>query len=64
MAPATQLSSTSLIEQFSALPTAFTSSSGIGSHQATRLAAPGLPFRRVLESSGISASAAASVTTW
>ena len=40
-APATQLSSTSLIEQFNALPTAFTSSSGIGGHQATRLRAPG-----------------------
>ena len=62
-APATQLKSTSLIEQFNALPTALTSSSGIGSHQATFLAPPGLPLSRVFESSGISASAAPSLTT-
>jgi hypothetical protein len=64
MAPATQLSSTSLMEQFSALPTALTSSSGIGWHQATRLVRPGLPLSRVGESSGIRASAAASLITW
>ena len=64
MAPATQLSSTSLMEQFSALPTAFTSSRGIGGHQATRLELPGVPLRRVGESSGISASEARSLTTW
>jgi hypothetical protein len=46
MAPATQDSSTSLIEHPSALPTTFTRSSGIGSLQATTLAAAGLPFRR------------------
>ena len=64
MAPATQLSSTSLTEQFSALPTALTSSRGIGWHQATHLAVPALPLSRVLESSAIRASAAASLSTW
>ena len=44
IAPATQLSSTSLMEALSALPTALTSASGIGWHQATRLARPGLPL--------------------
>ena len=63
MAPATQDISTSLMEQFSALPMALTSSSGIGGHQATRLALPGRPLRRVGESSGINASAAASLTS-
>ena len=63
IAPATQLSSTSLIDAFKALPTARTSSSGIGWHHATRLVVPGLPFRRVLESSGISAMAAKSLAT-
>ena len=62
-APATQLSSTSLSEQFSALPTALTSSSGIGWHQATFLVPPDLPLSRVGESSGISASAAESLAT-
>src|SRR5674476_1602392 len=57
-APATQLSNTSLIEQFRARPTAFTSWSGIGWHQATRLLLPGVPLRRVGESSGMSANAA------
>ena len=63
-APATQLSSTSLIEQFSALPTALTSSSGIGWHHATFLMPLGVPLSRVFESSGISASAAESWSTW
>jgi len=63
MAPATQASSTSLIEQFSALPTIFTASSGIGSLQATTLRPIGLPFSSVGESSAISASAAASCST-
>ena len=61
MAPATQDSSTSLIEQLSALPTIFTSSSGSGSFQATRFLPIGLPLSRVGESSGISASAATSL---
>ena len=51
IAPATQASSTSLIEQSSALPIALTASSGIGSLQATRLLAARLalePRRRVV----------------
>ena len=64
MAPATQASNTSLIEQPSALPIAFTWSSGKGSPQATRLLPIGLPFKRVGESSGIKSIEAASDTTW
>jgi len=64
MAPATQDSSTSLIEQFSALPTALTVSSGIGSLQATTFLPIGLPLGAVGESSGIRLSAATSLTTW
>ena len=64
MAPATQLSSTSLTEQLSALPMALTSSSGIGAHQATRFVVTGVPLSRVVESSGISAREAASRSTW
>ena len=64
MAPATPASSTSLIEQPSALPIAFTASSGIGSPQATRFTAAGLPLSRVGESSAISAIAVTSPITW
>ena len=61
MAPATQASSTSLIEAPSALLTLFTTSSAIGSPQATTLRPTGWPFNRVGESSSIKASAARSV---
>ena len=44
MAPATQDSSTSLTEQFSALPMAFDLVQRQGGHQATRLALPGMPL--------------------
>lgn len=64
MAPAAQASSTSLIDAPSALPTAFTSSSARLSSQATVFFGPGLPFKRVCESSGISAKAATSDTAW
>jgi hypothetical protein len=64
MAPATHASSTSLTEHPSALPTAFSSSSAIGSPHATRFCPIGRPFRIVGESSGISAIAATSLTTW
>ena len=64
MAPAAQASRTSLIEQFSPLPMALTTSSGIGSPQATTLRPAGLPFSAVGESSGIVAKAARSLTTW
>ena len=63
IAPATEARSTSLTEPPSALPTAFTSASGIGSPQATRFAPLGFPFRRVGESSAISAIAATSLIT-
>ena len=56
-------SSTSLTEQFSALPTALTWASGSGSHHATTFLPLSLPLSRVGESSGNSASAAASRST-
>ena len=64
MAPATQLSSTSFTVQPRPRPTAFTASSGMGSLQATTLRPAGLPFSSVGESSGISARAATSLTTF
>ena len=63
MAPDTLASSTSLIEQPSALPIHFTCSSGIGSPQATRLVPLGLPLSKVGESSAIIAIAATSPIT-
>ena len=63
MAPAAHDSSTSLTEQFRPLPTAFTWSSGSGSHQATALRPIGLPLSKVGESSGSSAMAATSDST-
>ena len=63
IAPETQASRTSLIEQPSALPIAFTWSSAIGSPQATRLRPHGLPFSKVGESSAIRAIAATSPST-
>ena len=59
-APATDESSTSLTEQPSALPIVLTSSSAIGSAQATRFATPDSPLNGVAESSPISASLAIS----
>ena len=59
-APATEDSSTSLTEQSSARPMALTSVSGSRSAHATRLATPGLPLKRVRESSPIMASFAIS----
>ena len=64
MAPATQASSTSLIEQPRPLPMVLTRSSGIGSLQATIFLPTGWPFSAVGESSGISSSAPTSLTTW
>ena len=52
-----------MIEAPSALATVLTSSSGSGSAQATRFAAPGLPLNRVGESCGISASFATSAVS-
>ncbi len=59
-APATDDSRTSLIEHSSARPTVFTSDTAMGSAHATRFGTPGLPLKRVAESSPMSASFAIS----